>query len=115
MTRDFRLFLDDIYSALLKIENYTQELDFNKFQQDNKTIDAVIRNFEILGEATKQIPSNIRSKYSKVPWKEMAGMRDKLVHAYFGVDIDVLWETIIKRIPELKNQIQEIIDDLDKK
>ena len=113
MNRDFKLFLDDIVDALIKIEDYTQGLDLEKFSQDNKTVDAVIRNFEILGEATKQVPENIRSKYSAVPWKEMAGMRDKLVHAYFGVDKEVLWETITNRIPELKAQIQEIIKDLE--
>jgi uncharacterized protein with HEPN domain len=114
MIRDFNLFLDDINSALEKIEEYTRGIDFNAFTQDRKTIDAVIRNFEILGEATKQIPESIKSKYSEVPWKEMAGMRDKLVHAYFGIDAAVLWETITKRIPDLKSQIQEIIKDLEK-
>ena len=113
MNRDFKLFLDDIVEALIKIEDYTQGLDLEKFSQDNKTVDAVIRNFEIVGEATKQVPENIRSKYLAVPWKEMAGMRDKLVHAYFGVDKEVLWETITNRIPELKAQIQEIIKDLE--
>ena len=114
MIRDFKLFLDDINEALSKIKEYTQDLDFEKFSQDTKTIDAVIRNFEILGEATKQIPENIKSRYPKVPWKEMAGMRDKLVHAYFGIDAEVIWETITKRIPKLKNQIQNIIKDLEK-
>jgi uncharacterized protein with HEPN domain len=113
MIRDFKLFLDDIIEALEKIEEYTRDIDFNTFSKDSKTIDAVIRNFEILGEATKQIPENIKSRYSEVPWKEMAGMRDKLVHAYFGIDTSVLWETITKRIPGLKKQIQEIIRDLD--
>lgn len=67
-----------------------------------------------MGEATKQIPESIKSKYPDVPWKEMAGMRDKLAHAYFGIDAAVLWETITKRIPELKNQIEKIIKDLEK-
>ena len=114
MIRDLNLFLDDIIEALEKIEEYTAGIDFIAFTKDKKTIDAVIRNFEILGEATKQIPENIKSKYSKVPWKEMAGMRDKLAHAYFGIDAAVLWETVTKRIPGLKDQIQEIIKDLEK-
>ena len=114
MIRDFNLFLDDIFESLEKIEEYTRGIDFNAFTQDRKTIDAVIRNFEILGEATKQIPETIKSKYSEVPWKEMAGMRDKLVHAYFGIDTAVIWETITNRLPGLKDQIQKIIEDLEK-
>ncbi len=92
MKRDYRLYLDDILVAIDKIEKYTEGLNSERFKNDNKTIDAVIRNFTIIGEAAKNIPEQIRKRYPKVPWKEMAGMRDKLVHGYFGVRYDVVLE-----------------------
>ncbi len=75
---------------------------------------AVIRNFEIIGEASKHIPETIRGKYPKIPWKEMAGMRDKLIHEYFGVKLEVVWETVKKRFPELKILIREVLDNMEK-
>jgi uncharacterized protein with HEPN domain len=108
MKRDYRLYIDDILEAVEKIEKYTEKLTFDGFAQDGKTIDAVIRNFEIIGEAGKEIPEEIKAKYSDIPWKEMAGMRDKLIHAYFGVNLEVVWQTVKHRLPELKKNIQKI-------
>jgi len=80
--------------------------------RDDKTSSAVIRKFEIIGEAAKQVPENVKQKYSSVPWKEMAGMRDKLIHFYFGVNYKLLWQTIKNRIPEIKPVIVQILKDL---
>lgn len=113
MKRDMRLYLDDISGAIDKILNYTGGMGFEQFKNDGKTVDAVIRNFEVIGEAAKNIPDNLAAAYPDVPWKEMAGMRDKLSHEYFGVRLDVVWHTVQGRLPGLRSRIQEIIGELD--
>lgn len=113
MIRDYRLYLDDILEAIGKIEKYTEGLNYEQFRQDDKTIDAVVMNFTIIGEAAKQIPEKIRKHYPEIPWKEMAGMRDKLVHGYFGIKYDMLWETVTERLPQLKPLIKKLLEELD--
>ena len=109
MKRDIRVYLDDILDAIASILEYTRRLSFDEFSKDRKTVDAVIRNLEVLGEAAKKIPQNVRRKHSEVPWKEMAGMRDVLIHEYFGVKLDVVWKTVKERLPELRLLIEEIL------
>jgi len=113
MKRDYRLYLDDMLEAIGKIEKYTEDLNFERFSKDEKTVDAVIRNFTIIGEAAKQIPASIRKKYPEAPWKEMAGMRDKLIHVYLGIRYDVVWETIVIRLPQLKPLIEKILEQME--
>ncbi len=84
------------------------DLSYDKFERDYKTQDAVIRNFEIIGKAAKNIPNNIKEANPAVPWREMAGMRDKLSHAYFGIKISVVWKTITTRLPDIKILLQEL-------
>ena len=114
MTRDYRLYVDDILEAIRKIEGYTHSISLDRFSQEEMMIDAVIRNFEIMGEAAKNIPENIRQKFPAVPWKEMAGMRDKLTHEYFGVKIDLVWDTIKQHLPPLKSATQKMLEKMDK-
>jgi len=106
--RDHKLYLKDILEAMESIETFVSGMDLQTFQADDKTMSAVLRKFEIIGEASKQVPDEIRKSYPKVPWKEMAAMRDKLIHAYFGVDYPLVWKTIKKRIPKVKRHIKEI-------
>lgn len=87
-----------------------QGMDRDDLERDDKTASAVIRKFEIIGEATKQLPKEIRQKYPDVPWSDMAGMRDRLIHGYFGVDYEVIWRTIKERIPKVKPQIKRILE-----
>ena len=92
----------DILDALEKINNFTVGLDFERFAKDDKTTFAVIRALEIIGEAARKIPKSIRSRYPNVPWQDMAGMRDKLIHDYFGVDLRVVWKTLQIDLPPLQ-------------
>ena len=105
--RNSALYLKDILGAVEKIEGYTKGVSFEEFCSNEMAQDAVIRNFEIIGEAAKQVPGQIKSLYKDVPWKEMAGMRDKVIHEYFGVDLDIVWKTI-KRLPDLKKLLKNI-------
>jgi len=107
--RDYRLFLEDILMSIQKIEKYTANLTFETFSENDLVIDAVIRNLEIIGEAVKKLPKEIRERYSDIPWKEVAGFRDVLIHDYFGVDIVVVWKTIVEDLPFLKKHVELIL------
>lgn len=107
--RDYKLYLKDILLAIESIERFVEGLETESFKHDDKTSSAVIRKFEIIGEAAKNVPDEVQRQYPGVPWKEMAGMRDKLIHFYFGVDYDLVWSTIRNRLPQLKLLISKTI------
>lgn len=109
MKRDYILFLKDIISAIDSIEKFVEGMSFDDLLSDDKTSSAVIRKFEVIGEATKHIPDRLRDIHHDVPWKRMAGMRDRLIHGYFGIDFKLLWDTIKIEIPQLKTKLQEIL------
>ena len=110
MPRDFKVYLEDILEAIGKVHRYTSGLSREDFASDEMRIDAVVRNLEIIGEASKRIPNEIRLKHPSVEWKKMAGLRDILIHEYFGIDIDIVWDIIQNKLPALEQQIKAILD-----
>jgi uncharacterized protein with HEPN domain len=113
-SREWIFRMGDILRAIEKIEQYTSRMTLIKFKKNDLIIDAVIRNFEILGEASKSIPLSVQRSYPQIPWKEMKGMRDILIHQYFGVDTKILWHTLKKQLPSLKSQLKNLLQDFDK-
>jgi len=108
--RSFRMYFEDIQTAMTRIAEYINGLSFTDFKKDYKTVDAVIRNFEIIGEASKNLPTEIKEKYSNVPWDEMYLLRNKVSHEYFGVDYEIIWDVATNYLPENKIQIDQILD-----
>ena len=111
--RNYRLYLKDIFEAMVAAQAFVEGMDFDAFVADDKTASAVVRKLEIVGEATKNVPERIRQQYSQVPWRDMAGMRDRIIHAYFEVDYSVVWETVRNRVPLLQPIFEQILKDLE--
>lgn len=107
--KDYKLYLFDILESCKKIISYTKGKTEREFANDKKTIDAVIRNIEIIGEAASKIPKKEREKIQQIPWKEVVAMRNKVVHEYFDVNVPIVWETIQADIPTLKKNIQNAL------
>lgn len=110
--KDYLDYLQDIVDSINETEEFTTGLTFDGFVQDRKTINAVIRSVEVIGEAAKNISQSLRDQYSTIPWKKMTGMRDKLIHEYFGVDLEIIWDTIKKELPLLKPLLLDAIQSL---
>jgi uncharacterized protein with HEPN domain len=112
VSRDISLYIKDILQNMNDAEEFMQGLLYDQFASDKKTLNAVLRSIEVIGEAAKKAPVEIRTKYPSVPWKEMAGVRDKIIHFYFGVDREAVWLVVKERIPSLKPLIEQILRDL---
>ncbi len=102
-------FLNDSKEAILRINVYVENLSYEEFLNDIKTQDAVVRNLEIIGEAIKNISEELKKKYPKIPWKDLAGVRDKLIHHYFGVNLDIVWNIVKEELPGIILQLEEIL------
>ncbi|MDM7273679.1 HepT-like ribonuclease domain-containing protein [Sulfurihydrogenibium azorense] len=113
MKRDYKFFLKDIISSMEAIEKFVEGMEFEDLVKDDKTSSAVIRKFEIIGEAARNIPNRIREKYPQIPWKHMVGMRDRLIHGYFGIDYKLVWDTLKLEIPKLKPELQKILKEME--
>ncbi len=103
------MYLQDLLLAMTRIAEYIDGYSFDEFKKDYKTVDAVIRNFEVIGEASKKLPAELREKYPDVPWSEMYLLRNKVSHEYFGVDYEIIWDVAKNYLPENKSQIAYIL------
>lgn len=112
MKRDDSVYLSHILDSISQIEEYTEGLNKEEFLAKRLVQDGTIRQIEIIGEATKNISEPLKERYPQISWREISGMRDKLTHNYFGVDIDAVWDVVKKDAPILKNEIQKIVKDL---
>ena len=115
MKREYGDYIQDITDSIKETEEFTKELSFDDFKQDKKTVNAVIRSLEIMGEAAKKIPDDLRRKYSKIPWKEMAGIRDKLIHEYHGVDLEIIWKVVKEELPPVRPNILKLLKEFEHK
>lgn len=104
-------FLNDSKESILRINVYVENLNYEDFLNDIKTQDAVVRNLEIIGEAIKNISEELKEKYPRVPWKDLAGVRDKLIHHYFGVNLDIVWNIVKEELPGIILQLEEIQEE----
>ncbi len=113
MKREFKDYFIDLMDSINKIEEFTEGMEYNDFLKDNKTIFACVRAIEIMGEAVKNIPEYVKEENKEIPWKKIYGIRNKLIHEYFGVEPEVVWITIKEDIPLIKPYIMEILEELD--
>lgn len=114
MKRNIKLYIKDMIEYIERAEKYLNNLSYEEFINDLKTCDAIIRCIEVIGEAAKKVPENLKNKYPFIPWRDIAGMRDKIVHGYFSIDYEVVWLTIKEDIPKLKPLLKNLLEELEK-
>ncbi len=110
MHRDYRLYLDDILEAVASIREYTKGLDYASFSEDRKTQDAVIRNLEIIGEAAGHLPDELFSKAPEIEWRKIIGIRNLLIHEYFGVSLPIIWDVVQNKLSQLEESCRKLLD-----
>ena len=113
MKRDYRLYVQDVIDSIAMIETYTRGVSFEEFAADQMRVDAVVRNFEIIGEASTHIPSELKDQHPSVPWARVRSFRNIMIHEYFGVDLSILWQTIKDSLPELKAVVMHMTKEMD--
>lgn len=113
MRRDVRVHIEDMIASAQRAIGYTGGLSFEEFKGDQKTLDAVARNLEIIGEAAKNVPDDVRRRFPQIEWKSMAGLRDILIHVYFGVDEDIVWDVVKNKLPGVLTSLREVLGDIE--
>jgi len=109
--RPIDLLLSDICQAIDRIEQYIEKLSFEAFSKDQKSVDAVVRNLEIIGEAANRLPDEFKGKYSEIEWHKVVGLRHRIVHGYFGIDLEIIWQILRRDLPELKHKVIQIMNE----
>lgn len=110
-SRNYIIYLEDILTSMLRIIEYIGDRDFEEFKNNTMVVDAVIRNFEIIGEASNNLPDEIKDKYSEIPWRKMYGLRNLVSHEYFGIDYEMIWEIAKKNLPDNIKDFRKIIEE----
>jgi len=109
--RNWKIRIGDILECIQRVQRYTEGMSFDQFEADDKTIDSVLRNLEIIGEASRHVPREIKKRYSDLPWMEMYTMRNIVIHEYHGVNLKIIWQTITEDLPPLIPQLEEILKE----
>ncbi len=107
-----RLLLEDMLLSMEKISTYIGTMDKDSFVKDTRTIDAVVRNLEVIGEAASRIPEDFRAIHAEVPWRRVIGLRNRVIHEYFGVDLEIVWSVVTDDLPQLKSDVKQIVEGL---
>lgn len=107
--RPVDLLIEDIWDAIEKVERYLSGFDHDAFVKDDKTVDSVVRNLEIMGEAANRLPVDFKAKHRQIKWRKIVGLRHRIVHDYFGIDLEIIWEITQKDLPELKSKLAQIL------
>jgi uncharacterized protein with HEPN domain len=107
--KDWHFFLEDIIEAIGFIDEYVKGMEFEDFKKDRKTIDAVVRNLEIIGEAARHIPESIRAKYPNIEWRGMIGLRNRVIHGYFNIGLEIIWHIVKVELSPLKKEIEKVL------
>jgi uncharacterized protein with HEPN domain len=115
MSQEFLDFVEDILDGMNKAEELLEGVSYNQFETDFRINFAVVRALEIIGEATKRLPEELRYKYPDIPWKGMAGMRDRIIHGYDNVDLEIVWDVVKRDIPQIQPKIEKILMDYEGK
>jgi uncharacterized protein with HEPN domain len=108
--RDYFLYLDDMLDSMTRIQEYIGDMEFKEFKKTHIVVDAIVRNFEIIGEASKNIPSAVKKRNPEIPWKKMYGLRNLIAHEYFGIDYEMIWEIAKKNLPQNLIDLEKIIE-----